>query len=52
MVNKKVITKTSPKVIDFIKAKIVAKKERHKALARSIDPTLIKELQKMKKIEC
>ena len=47
----KTISKVNRKVIDFIKAELTSKKERHKKLVESINPSLVEGLKKMKKVE-
>jgi hypothetical protein len=52
MVKTKIIRNVNKKVIDFIKAKVSAKKERHEKLLKSVKPEIIQGLKKMKKVEC
>jgi len=52
VIQKKNIVKANPKAVDFIKSEVAAKKVRHQKLIKSINPNMIKGLQKMKKIEC
>ena len=51
MAKKKIILNANKKVIEFIKSEVAAKKERHKKMMESMDPKVIDNLQKMKKIE-
>ena len=46
----KVIQNVNQKVITFIKAEIANKKERHKKIMESINPSVISHLKHMKKI--
>ena len=50
--NKKIyISKANQKVVEVIRQSISDKKERHQKLMQSIDPAIVENLQKMKKIE-
>ncbi len=51
MKNKVHISKSGKKAVDSIKASISDKKKKHQELIESINPAIVKDLQKMKKVE-